>query len=106
MHLKFLRTKFRAHVAPRLRQASNACNETSKTSGELYRVQCAFKISNCSKHERDPFKVITYEGSENPDVGYRPCANVLTVISKMVVIISLSGLHRLTTATAAALQDL
>ena len=57
MHLKFLRTKFRAHVAPRLRQASNACNETSKTSGELYRVQCAFKTSNCSKHERDPFRV-------------------------------------------------
>ena len=57
MHLKFLRTKFRAHVAPRLRQASNACNETSKTSSELYRVQCAFKTSNCSKHERDPFRV-------------------------------------------------
>ena len=57
MHLKFLRTKFRAHVAPRLRQASNACNETSKTSSELYRVQCAFKTSNCSKHERDPSRV-------------------------------------------------
>ena len=57
MHLKFLRTKFRAHVAPRLRQASNACNETSKTSGELYRMQCVFKISNCLKHERDPFRV-------------------------------------------------
>ena len=57
MHLEFLWTKFRAHVAPRLRQASNACNETSKTSGELYCVQCAFKISNCSKHERDPSRV-------------------------------------------------